>query len=227
MFKKVTAAIVVALTLFGLFLATPFTESVNADGQRFVVSVDNVSRFKWKDVSVFNTPAGNNAPGPLLPGRSYQTVVHGLPGDRVSFATMFVQSNDWFFAPNELGIPLYNENGTPKNGDVTAYVGLWDSGTEIDEAVGEGIYQAPRQSGPDSGPADPNGAVREILDRNVANYVEVTLTPSGSGRFILNIKNVSTRAAAPTPLAPGVAVTHVAPAPLFVRGQADFAVQFG
>lgn len=218
MFKKIAGTIVVALTLFGLFLATPFTDSASADGQRFIVSVDNVSRFQWKDVSVFNTPVGNNAPGPLLPGRSYQTVVHGLPGDRVSFATMFVQTNDWFFAPNELGIPLYNENGTPKSGDVTAYVGLWDSGTEIDEAVGEGIYQAPRQSGPNSGPADPDTRVREIFDRTVSNYVEVTLTPSGSGRFILNIKNVSTRASAPTPLAPGVAVTHVAPAPLFVRG---------
>ncbi|MFK7804645.1 MAG: spondin domain-containing protein [Anaerolineae bacterium] len=223
MFKKIAGTAMVALTLFGLFLATPFTPSAQADGQRFIVSVDNVSRFKFKDLSVFNTPVGNDAPGPLLPGRSYQTVVHGLPGDRVSFATMFVQTNDWFFAPNELGIPLYNADGTPKSGDVTAYVGLWDSGTEIDEAVGEGIYQAPRQAGADTGPADLNGrAVREITDRTIANYVEVTLTPSGSGRFVLNIKNVSERAAAPTPLAPGVAVTHVAPGPLFARGQADW-----
>ncbi|MEM8858364.1 MAG: spondin domain-containing protein, partial [Chloroflexota bacterium] len=97
----------------------------------------------------------------------------------------------------------------------------WDSGTEIDEPVGEGVYQAPRQSGPDSGPEDPNGAVRQILGRDAANYVKVTLTPSGNGRFMLKIQNVSENAAAPTPLAPGVAVTHVAPAPLFINGQAD------
>ncbi|MEM8863767.1 MAG: spondin domain-containing protein, partial [Chloroflexota bacterium] len=146
MFKKLAGMFFVALAAVSLFAAS--SSQVSADGQRFVVSVDNVSRFQWKDVSVFNTPVGEAAPGPLLPGRVYQTEVYGLPGDRVSFATMFVQSNDWFFAPNELGIPLYNEDGTAKNGDVTAYVSLWDSGTEIDEPVGEGVYQAPRQSGP-------------------------------------------------------------------------------
>lgn len=198
------------------------TQEAAATGQRFVVSVDNVGQLLHTDEAVFNTPVGQAAPGPLLPGNSYQTTVYANPGDHLSLATMFVQSNDWFFAPDERGIPLYNADGSPVSGDVTDYIKLWDAGTEIDEVPGEGVYQAPRQSGPNVGPADADNTVRQVLGRTIRNYVNVTVTPSGNGRFTVNIQNVSGNATTPTPLAPGVAVVHNTPAPLFINGQPDF-----
>ena len=64
---------------------------------------------------------------------------------------MFVQSNDWFFAPDPaLGIALYDDEGAPISGDVTDQILVWDSGTEVDQEPGTGADQAPRQAGPDT-----------------------------------------------------------------------------
>ncbi len=82
---------------------------------------------------------------------------------KFGFATMFVQTNDWFIAYNNAGYPLFDENGTPVSGSGASEKSyLYDAGTEIDEAVGFGIYQAPRQSGPDQGPEDENNIVRRV-----------------------------------------------------------------
>ena len=192
---------------------------------RFIVSVDAVSDFAYKDSGVFNTPAGAADPGPALPGDAYQWTFDGGPGDRLSFATMLVQSNDWFFAPDELGIPLYDANGQATSGDVTRYVKLWDAGTEGDETPGQGSHQAPRQSGPDSGPADPNNQVRQVLSADlpaVDELVQVSLQPLGGSRFMLRIDDISGNSSLPTPLAPGVGVVHTSSAPLFANGTEDW-----
>ena len=193
--------------------------------QRFIVSVDNVSAFAFTDSGVFNTPTGASSPGPALPGHAYEWTFYAHPGDRLSFATMLVQTNDYFFAPDELGIPLYRANGAPMSGDVTAYVKLWDAGTEGDEALGSGPNQAPRQSGPNTGPDDPNDEVRQVLTDDlppVEDLVQVTLASLGNGRFRLRIANVSGSSSFPGPLAPGVGVVHSSPAPLFLNGEADW-----
>jgi hypothetical protein len=192
--------------------------------QRFVVSIDNVSDFAFHDSGVFNTPVGAAGPGPLLPGSAYEWTFHAMPGDRLSFATMLVQTNDWFLAPAEPGIPLHNE-GSKMTGDVTQYVAIWDAGTEGDEPLGEGGNQAPRQSGPDTGPADPTNTVRHVLTDLIPQpdeLVQVTLRDAGYRTFVLRIENVSGSSDFPTPLAPGVGVVHTAPAPLFINGQPDF-----
>ena len=41
-----------------------------------------------------------------------------MDGDYLSFATMFVQSNDLFYAPEPSGIPLF-DGETPVDGDMT------------------------------------------------------------------------------------------------------------
>ena len=191
--------------------------------QRFVVSVDAVSGFAFHDSGAFNTPVGSAGPGALLPGGAYEWMFHAAPGDHLSFATMLVQSNDWFFAPAEPGISLY-PNGSKMTGDVTAYVALWDAGTEGDETPGEGANQAPRQSGPDTGPDDPSAYVRQVLTDLIPptnQLVRVTLQDAGSDAFVLRIENISDGSSFPTPLAPGVGVVHTGPAPLFINGMAD------
>ena len=101
--------------------------------------------------------------GPAGPGGTLEFTVTARPGDRLGFATMFVQSNDWFLAFNNDGVPLFEDDGTPRSGStdsVEAY--LWDAGTEVDEPVGFGENQALRQAGPDTGDADEDDTVRRV-----------------------------------------------------------------
>ena len=217
--KRLSILVLVAALTSGISV-------VNAGGgaQRFVVSVDSVGDFAFHDSGVFNTPVGAAGPGALLPGDAYEWKFYASPGDRLSFATMLVQSNDWFFGPAESGIPLYS-NGSKLTGDVTAYVQLWDAGTEGDEMPGGGAKQAPRQSGPDTGPDDPTSNVRQVLTDLVpatSQLVRVTLRDGGDSAFTLRIDNISGGSSLATPLAPGVGVVHTAPAPLFINGKPDF-----
>jgi hypothetical protein len=130
----------------------------------------------------FGVPDGAADPGPLTPGNSYSFQVEGRPGDRLSLATMFVQSNDLFVAPAPDGIPLF-EGEAPRAGDVTAEMPLWDAGTEVNEEPGTGPNQAPRQAGPDTG-VDENGVVR-LLNENdfplppLSDVVTITIEPVG------------------------------------------------
>lgn len=225
MFKKVS---LFSLSLFLVVLAliTAGTSAGASSGtQKFIVSIDNVAHFRYTDSGAYNTPVGSGGPGPLLPGQAYQWSFYANPGENLSFANMFVQSNDWFIAPDENGIPLYNGDGSQKSGDVTSYVKLWDAGTEADQKAGAGADQAPRQSGANSGAADPNRSVRQVLDGglpSVADLVRVTIDAGGNGRFTLRVENKSGGSSLATPFAPGVGVVHSNAAPLFVNGTADW-----
>ncbi|MEQ9569871.1 MAG: spondin domain-containing protein, partial [Longimicrobiales bacterium] len=129
----------------------------------------------------FDTPVGAAAPGPLTPGGSYTFTVTAEEGQRLSLATMYVQSNDLFYAPAEPGIDLF-PNGIARNGDVTGMILLWDAGTEVNERPGVGLFQAPRQPGPDTGDTE-NGDVRQASDGYdygaVEDRIRVTITPVG------------------------------------------------
>jgi len=135
------------------------------------------------DVSVsgiFNTPVGAAAPGPIGPGGSYTFSFTANSGDNLSFVTMFIQSNDWFYSFGENGIPLFND-GVAVTGDVTGFIGLYDSGTEVDEYPGAGSSQVIRQGALDSGAADSDNTVRVVtnLTDNVpatASVIRVTIT---------------------------------------------------
>ena len=183
-----------------------------------------------KSVGLFNTPDGADGPAPVGPGGSYSFYVDAEPGYGLSFATMYIQSNDFFYAPNGTGIPLFDESGNPIEGDVTAQVYLWDAGTEVDEEPGVGPNQAPRQSGPDTG--DDEGGVIVLVEgendgfsyQPVADIIRVTVTPLEATTFYAWIENVGAEdavAGGAVPLAPGVWAVHNAPNPLFTAGEAD------
>jgi Spondin_N len=216
MFKKsfVFTALFLLLTLFlGLGVA-----SADDGAQRFIVSVTNIADFRFKYSGVFNTPVGAADPGPAFPGDAYDWTFYADPGDNLTFATMFVQSNDWFFGPGLRGIPLYDADGNANSGDVTDAIYLWDAGTEINQTVGEGPDQAPRQSGPDTGASDPIKRVRLVRSRAlpaVNELVNVQLDYLGDSQFRVTINNISGSSDVPSPLAPGVGVVHSEPSPLF------------
>lgn len=112
----------------------------------------------------FTTPAGADDPAPLMPGDRYAFEVEasGDADPALSLATMFVQSNDLFYAPAPGGVPLF-EGGDPVEGDVTDSFDLWDAGTEENQPPGEGGDQAPRQSETGAG-TEEMASVRAIGD---------------------------------------------------------------
>ena len=190
----------------------------------FTVTVENISGdYTASSTGVFNTPDGGAEPGPAFPGDIYSFDVYANPGDRLSFATMLVQSNDWFFAPGSEGIELFDADGTPVSGDITDSVRLYDAGTEIDQVPGEGVDQAPRQAGPDTGDTDPDPLVRSVTADvpAVSELVQVTVTPGENGLFTVAVQNISGNSALPGPIAPGVFVVHQDGEPIFTPGEAD------
>ena len=132
-----------------------------------------------KSVTVFNIPVGASSPGPTAPGGAYEITVSAIPGDRLSLTLMMGQSNDWFYAPAELGIELF-KNGQPISGDITSQLVMWDAGTEINQEPGIGPDQGPRQKAPNTGKAE-NGVVRKIDDgkaySTASKIMRVTITP--------------------------------------------------
>lgn len=199
----------------------------------FRVRIENVSPvYDFLVGRGFNRPWNVSQPGPLLPGQSYAFTFDAHPGHRLSFATMFVQSNDLFYAPSDEGIELWTEDGRTE-GDITDRILLWDAGTEVNQEPGSGADQ-PLRGGNESGDADDDGTVRLADDEfgnlpDVADVIRVTLESLGATTFRLEIENVSgdmtlktaDGAYHPTPLAPGVFVVHTAPYPLFEEGEAD------
>ena len=156
-------------------------EGISEDGSPGEAAASLASRADVSASNLFNTPDGASGPGAIGPGGSYSFTISASNGDRLSLATMFVQSNDWFYAFREDGLALY-ENNVPVSGDVTDMIFLYDNGTEADEVPGAGLNQVIRQSGPNSGAADPDNSVRLINpdDANVAStdqVIRVTITP--------------------------------------------------
>lgn len=120
---------------------------------------------------------------PIAPGGAFEFDVEVSPGQNFSFATMFVPSNDLFYAPASSGITLWPEDGEVVSGDVTDDVELWDAGTETNSEPGVGPDQAPAQDGPDVG-EDEGGTVQLAADvddgfnyPSVDSVVQVTVTP--------------------------------------------------
>ncbi|RMF80682.1 MAG: hypothetical protein D6737_07245 [Chloroflexi bacterium] len=192
----------------------------------FTVRIENVSGIALFDnAGSWNTPVGADAAGPALPGDSYTFTVNAEPGDYLSFATMFVQSNDLFFAPAANGLALWDMTGEPINGDVTDQIILWDAGTEVNEEPGAGPNQPPRQAGPNTG-VDENGVVQPVDDDfeypAVNEVIRVSLAHGDNGDVTVQIDNISGSSSVPTPITPGVwVVTSAEETPLFSEGEAD------
>ena len=206
----------------------------------FRVRIENVSRtYPFSTSGLFNTPSGATDPAPIGPGQAYQFTVLASVGARLSFATMFVPSNDLFYGPDENGIALYGADGTPVSGDVTDQVMLWDAGTEENQEPGVGSDQAQRQSGADTGMADADATVRMVSDAftypATDEVLRVTIDSGMAPEFTVRIENVSTAntlqpsdaSMQAVPLAPGVWVVHTDPGPLFTPGEADRAEGLG
>ena len=185
----------------------------------FTVTVENIQQGK----SFFNSGT-TDAAGP---GGSYSYTFNAGKGTYLSFASMFVQSNDLFYGFGDTGLALYDDNGDAVTGDVTSEVMLWDAGTEVNQEPGVGTDQAPRQSGANTG-AEENGSVKLIADVNdgynypaTAEVIKIELSHDGGTEFTVTVTNVSDGFAFQTPVAPGVWVVHNSGMPIFTENEAS------
>lgn len=194
----------------------------------FTVTIENVSgQIGFDNTGVVTTQIDGTEGGPAFPESGYEFTVNAEPGDALHFATMFVQSNDLFFAPDETGIALYDADGNPVSGDVTDQVLLWDAGTEVNEEPGVGENQAPRQAGPDTGETEiaPVQDIAAVDDGftypATSDAISVTVTAGDMGDFTVSITNVSGDSDLPSPITPVVWVVTDQQAPLFTAGEFD------
>jgi hypothetical protein len=133
-------------------------------------------------VGADDRPVGSDAGGPIPPGKGYQFEVTAAPGQTLSLAWMFGQSNDLFYS-NDRPIALFDAAGKPVTGDMTPQLSLWDAGTEANEEPGLGPNQGPRQKTPQAGIAEHEG-IAHVRDRfsypRTADVLRLTITP-GAG----------------------------------------------
>lgn len=142
-------------------MASAGLEAQAEDGNPAVLSKSLLTKVGSAYMGIFNTPEGAGAPGPLLPGGSYEFSFTATEGMKLNLIAMFGQSNDLFYSP-AAAIDLFM-NGRAISGDITEQFLLWDAGTEVNQAPGVGDQQAPRQAGPNTGTAE-NGKVGPVKD---------------------------------------------------------------
>lgn len=172
------------------------------------------------------------------PGEAVEIRFTAGRGQRLAFATMFGESNDFFYAPVGAGLPLYDGDGAAIVGDVTGNVQLWDAGTEVNQEPGLGPDQAPRQAAPGAGAPDPMPWAR--LAPNdfdnlpaVEDVLRVTLTAGPNQSFTLRIENLSTALTLRTsdglskavPLSAGSWALHEGLDPIFTLGDIEHEIE--
>jgi len=189
------------------------------------ISIENV--LDSRPLVESGTFKGNGTPPVILPGQSATLSFSAAKNQRLSFATMYGWSNDLFFAPVNPGIKLYNDDGTPITGDVSAQVKLWDNGTRMNQAPGAAVMH------PGTAETSPK-MIKEVngMDDQGNSYLpasqlmKLALVYNGNSTFTLTITNVSGGTANETPFSPGVwAISYVAggnlllPEPVYSAGK--------
>ncbi len=219
----------VAACLCGLLVLTGGLAAQDAP-VTFTVHIENVSGQNtqvYSSIGVAGVPVGATARRAAMPGEAYEFTVKAAPGDHLAFVTMYGQSNDSFFGPDENGIALFDDSGKPISGDVSDQIYLWDAGTEVnEEPLGAGPNQGPRQSGPDAGTPE-NGTVEKVVPDSewpvASDVMHVTLIPVSDSEITVHVENDTGSAPVPTGISPIVYVVFGSDqsAPIFTAGQPD------
>ncbi|HYQ58731.1 MAG TPA: spondin domain-containing protein [Draconibacterium sp.] len=169
----------------------------------FTVTVENISTpYPYFAGGAEFGVTGGDATPPAHPGETITVQFHAGPNHKLSFASMYGASNDWFYAPNDDGIELF-PGGSALEGDITGMVYLWDAGTEVD-----GSTTDEEESNPIEMVSTTEENIQVLLD-----YDDVSM-------FTLTI-NVLPESA--TPLSPTAWVVHsMDQHPIFMEGELDY-----
>ncbi len=211
--KKLSLLLLAVISLYGCKEEDKPKPAVTST---FTVTIENVQTGKK-----FLNSGEISAIGP---GDSQSISFNAGKGMYLSFANMFVQSNDIFFGFDDTGLALYDADGNATTGDVTSQISLWDAGTEVNEEPGVGPNQAPRQSGMNTG-MDENGTIVLVSANGdgftypvLTDLIKVSLSHDGGTMFTVTFENTSAGTALGSPIAPGIWAIHNASAKLFEAG---------
>ena len=166
--------------------ASESLERLAEDGDNSLEAA-RLAGLSFVESGTFDAPGGPDNTPLIHPGESATFTITAAPGDRLQIATMFAQSNDWFFAFGGAGLDMFTGGTTPVSGDVTSQIVLLDAGTEADEPPGAGADQATAQAAPNTGATDPDSTVRIVSSDStlasppppVSSVIRVTITPGG------------------------------------------------
>lgn len=190
------------------------------------ITIENV--LDSKPLVESGTFKGTGTPPVILPGESVSFSFSAAKNQRLTFATMYGWSNDLFFAPENPGIRLYTDDGTPITGDVSGQIKLWDNGTRVNAEPGMALVH------PGTAEATPK-TIKEVNGTDdygntflaASQLMKVSLAYDGNSMFTVTIKNESGGTANETPFSPGVwAISYVAggslllPEPVYSVGKA-------
>jgi hypothetical protein len=199
-------------------------EAIAEDGVPTMLAASLAAKSGIGANGAFDTAVGATAAGPAMPGSAFEFMIDAAPGEKLSFASMFAQSNDVFLAPDGDGIDLFDAQGMPlAERDVSSEIALWDGGTEANEAPGMGPNQAPRQPAANTGPAEgvasrSTDSTRSLPIAPALARVSVALTGT---TYTVSLENVSVaKGAFKTPLSPLFWATHSGAVSLFAAGAA-------
>lgn len=178
--------------------------------QSSTITIENV--LDSKPLVESGTFKGTGASPLILPGQSASFSFSAAKNQRITFATMYGWGNDLFFAPENPGIKLYNDDGSPITGDVSSQIKLWDNGTRMNAAPGAALTH------PGTSETTPKN-IKEVAGTDdfgnaylaASELMMVTLAYNNNSMFTLTIKNISGGTANETPFSPGVwAISYVA-----------------
>jgi hypothetical protein len=192
--------------------------------QSGTITIENV--LDSKPLVETGTFQGSGTPPVVLPGQSASFTFSAAKNQRLSFASMYGWSNDLFFAPENPGIKLYNDDGTPITGDVSSQIKLWDNGTRVNQTPGMLVTH------PGTAEATPK-SIEEVNGTDdygntylpASQLMQASLAYNGNSMFTLTLTNISGGTANETPFSPGVwAISYVAggnlllPEPIYTAG---------
>ncbi len=168
----------------------------------------------------------NGASQVIMPGESVSFQFAAAKGQALTFATMYGWSNDLFFAPTNPGIKMYQDDGTPIEGDVSSQIRLWDNGTRVNQMPGASVSH-PGTASAAQNVTEVNGTDAQGNSYAAASsLMKVNLHYEGNSTFTVTITNTSGSTSNPTPFSPGVwAVSYIAggtllsPNPLYEAGK--------
>jgi len=175
------------------------------------ITIENVLEAKpLVESGAFMNDNGPDLPPVIFPGAQTSFSFSAGKGQYLSFATMYGWSNDLFFAPENPGIRLYDDDGTPIEGDVSWEVKLWDNGTRVNQAPGMAVMHPGTSE---------NEPITEVdgMDRNgniypaASEMMHLWLAYNGDSTFTLTISNTSGETSNATPFSPGVWAISYAP----------------
>lgn len=105
---------VILSTLSLVFFSTVISSC--SDDERVITSTENhrltiENTVELKDFVQSGTFEGTGAVPVVFPGESISFKFHAGKGQYLMFATMYGASKDWFFAPKNPGLKLYDDAG--------------------------------------------------------------------------------------------------------------------